>query len=116
MGTDYYENRNNGSSVFAGLLIGSLAGAAAMFLLAPRSGKETRTQIQAKGIELRDRATGMAQDVVKQVSKGSSRITIGGRKKAQALLEQSQVLVLEQLDRVSEAALAGKQAIKDAVG
>ena len=46
---------NNIFSVLAGMLIGSLAGAVTMLLLAPRSGKDTRTQLMEKGIELRDR-------------------------------------------------------------
>jgi len=42
------ENTSNAKPVLAGLLIGGLAGAGAMLLLAPQSGKETRAQIQQK--------------------------------------------------------------------
>jgi gas vesicle protein len=41
---------------FSGFLIGGLVSAAAALLLAPQSGKETRTQIRDKGIGLRDKA------------------------------------------------------------
>jgi len=50
-----------------GMLIGSIAGAVATLLLAPQSGKDTRTQIQKRGIELRDRTTAMVEDTLAQV-------------------------------------------------
>jgi gas vesicle protein len=79
-----YHN-NNFVSVLGGLLVGGLAGAIAMLLLAPQSGKETRMQISE-----------------------------GGRRKFTELKQQSQELVVEQLDHVSEAALAGKKAVQGA--
>ena len=39
---------NNTLGVLAGMLIGSLAGALTMLLLAPQSGEETRLQIHEK--------------------------------------------------------------------
>ena len=106
-----YHN-NNILSVLAGLLIGGLAGAAAMLLLAPQSGKETRIQIQKKGIELRDRTTGMMDDTMAQVRSKANAITIDGRKKIKELKKHGQELAVEQLDRVSEAAHVGKKAIQ----
>jgi len=106
------EYHNNILSVLAGLLIGSLAGAVAMLLLAPQSGKDTRRQIQEKGIQLRDRTTGMVEEAVAQLRLKRNEITMGGRQKAKELLEHGQTLVVEQLDRVSDAALAGKKAIQ----
>lgn len=79
-----YHN-NSFVSVLGGLLIGSLAGAIAMLLLAPQSGQETRMML-----------------------------TEGGRRKFAELKQQGQVLVVEQLDHVSEAALAGKKAVQNA--
>ena len=106
-----YHN-NNVLGVLSGMLIGALAGAVAMLLLAPQSGAETRMQIQEKGIELRDRTTGMMDDAMAQVRLDRNKITMGGRRKAKELMEQGQALVVEQLDRVSDAALAGKKAIQ----
>ena len=99
-------------SVLLGMLVGGLAGAVAMLLLAPQSGKDTRTQIQEKGIELRDQATEMVEDVMAQVRLDRNQLAIGGRQKAKELLEQGQALVVEQLDRVSDVAQAGKKAIQ----
>lgn len=108
------EHNNNTLGVLLGLLIGCMAGAAAMLLLAPQSGEQTRTQIQEKGIELRDRTSGMVEDAMAQVRLDRNKITTGGRHKAKELLEQGEALVVEQLDRVSDAALAGKKAIQSA--
>lgn len=106
-----YHN-NNIFGIFIGLLVGGLAGAVTMLLLAPQSGKDTRIQIQKKGIELRDQTTKMVGDTMTQVRLGANRIAIGGHMKAEELLQQGQALVVEQLEHVSEAAQAGKKAIQ----
>ena len=103
---------NNVFGVLVGMLIGSLAGAVTMLLLAPRSGKDTRMQLKEKGIELRDRATGIVENTMAQVRSNAGKITMGGREKAKELLRQGEALVIEQLDHVSEAAKAGKKAIQ----
>ena len=98
--------------VLVSMLIGSLAGAVTMLLLAPQSGKDTRIQIREKGIELRDRATDMVEDTMTQVRSNTNKITVSGREKARELLQQGQSLVVDQLDNVAEAAKAGKKAIQ----
>jgi gas vesicle protein len=103
---------NNTFSVFIALLVGGLAGAATMLLLAPQSGKDTRIQIQKKGIELRDRTTELVEGTMAQVISSANRIKIGGSEKIKELKHQGQELVVEQLDHVSEAAQAGKKAIQ----
>jgi gas vesicle protein len=109
---EYRYPTNNILGVLVGMLIGALAGAVTMLLLAPQSGKDTRRQIQEKGIELRDRTTELVEDTMTQARSGANRITISGREKAKELLQESQALVVEQLDHVSEAAQAGKKAIQ----
>jgi gas vesicle protein len=104
--------KNNVFGVLVGMLIGGLAGTVTMLLLAPQSGKDTRMQIQEKGIELRDRTTGIVEDVMAHVRSDRNKLTLEGRKKAKELLHQGQELVVEQLDRVSEAAQVGKKAIQ----
>ena len=104
---------NNMLGVFAGMLVGGLAGAVAMLLLAPQSGKATRTQIQEKSIELRDRTSEMMEDAMAQVRLDRNKITIDGRRKAKDLLHHGQMLVVEQLEHVSAAAQAGKKAIQN---
>jgi gas vesicle protein len=104
--------KSNVFGVLVGMLIGGLAGAVTMLLLAPQSGENTRMQIQEKGIELRDRTTEIVEDVMEQVRMDRNKLTTEGRKKAKELIHQGQELVVEQLDRVSDAALAGKKVIQ----
>jgi gas vesicle protein len=112
---DEVVHKDNGSnatsSAVAGLLIGGLAGAGAALLLAPQSGKETREQIQQKTIELRDRTAETVEDAVTQVKSKTHQITTNLHGKAEELQHQGQEMIVEQLDRVSAAAEAGKVAL-----
>jgi len=105
--------KSNALGVLVGMLVGGLTGAVTMLLVAPQSGKETRRQIQEKGIELRDRTTEIVDDVVTQVRLDMNKFNANGRQKANELVAQGQGIVVEQLDHVSEAALAGKKAIQN---
>ena len=105
-------NNNNVLGVLTGMLIGGLAGAVTMLLLAPQSGEKTRLQIQEKGIELLDRATEMVDDTLAQVSKDGKKLAESGSQKAKELMQQGQELVAEQLEHVSEVAKAGQKAIQ----
>lgn len=103
-----YHN-NNIPGILVALVVGGLAGAVAMLLLAPQSGKRTRTQIQQTGIELRDRATEMVEDTITQVRMDSKKIARSGRQKAKQLMHQGQELVTGQLEHVSQVAESGKK-------
>jgi len=105
-------HNNNILGVLVGMLIGSLAGAVTMLLLAPQSGKRTRIQIQEKGVELRDQAVGIVEDAVAQVRLDVNKAARNGRRKANQLLHQGQSLVADQLEYVSDAVKAGKKAIQ----
>ena len=107
-----YKYNANPLNVVVGILIGGLAGAVTMLLLAPRSGKDTRMQIQEKGIELRDRTNEIVEDTLTQIRSSVNKLTLDGRKKFNELKQQSQELAVEQLEHVSEAAQAGKKALQ----
>lgn len=108
-----HENHtNNVGGVLAGMLIGGLAGAVTMLLLAPQSGKDTRMQIREKGIELRDRTAELVEDAMTQVRTNADKLSVSGREKFKELKQHGQELAVEQLEHVSEAAQAGKRAIK----
>jgi gas vesicle protein len=109
---EYKHTTNNVLNVLVGVLVGGLAGAVTMLLLAPQSGKRTRIQIQEKGIELRDRATGIVEDAVAQVRLNGNKLARDGRRKANELLHQGQELVADQVEYVSDAVKAGKKAIQ----
>ena len=109
---EYKHPTNSVLNILVGMLIGGLAGAVTMLLVAPQSGKRTRIQIREKGIELRDRATGIVEDVVAQVRLNGNKIARDGRRKANELLHQGQNLVAEQVEHVSDAVKAGKKTIQ----
>jgi len=107
------EYQNNIFGIFIGLVVGTLAGAATMLLLAPQSGKDTRIQLQKKGTEIYDRTSGIVGEAMAKVRTDTNKITMNGRQKAKELMQQGQDLVVEQLERVSDAALAGKKAVQN---
>jgi hypothetical protein len=51
----------------------------------------------------------MVEDAMTQMRLDRNKLTMSGRKKAQELIQQGQTLVVEQLDRVSDAAQAGEK-------
>jgi len=105
---------NNTKNVLIGVLIGGLAGAVAMLLLAPQSGKRTRAQINQKSIQLRDRTTKNVKKAVAQVRSETNRITAEVQEKAGELKQLGQDKLVKQLDRVSAALDAGKTAVEAA--
>jgi gas vesicle protein len=107
-----YKDHANPLNAVVGILIGGLAGAVTMLLLAPQSGKETRNQLQQKSIELRDRTNEIVEDTMAQIRSSVDKISLDGREKIKELKQHGQDLAAEQLEHVSEAAQAGKKALK----
>lgn len=105
---------NNTKNVLIGLLIGGMAGAAAMLLFAPQSGKRTRAQIWLKSTQLRDRTAKNLNKAVAQVRAKTNKITTEVREKAGELKQLGQDKLVEQMDRVSEALESGKTAVEAA--
>jgi gas vesicle protein len=103
---------NQWGGFFAGLLIGGLAGAAAMLLLAPQSGKRTRTQIQLKGIELREQTTEAVEDALVQARTKGRQIRADVRGKADELQQRGQAVLDEQKENWSALVEAGKTAVQ----
>jgi gas vesicle protein len=95
----------NVSGVLVGMLVGGLAGAVTMLLLAPQSGEDTRKLIQKKGIELRDRTGELVEDTVSQVRTGAQKVQM-------SIKDYGKLQAAEQLDHLSEAAQAGKKAVE----
>ncbi|NCP86707.1 MAG: hypothetical protein CO094_12925 [Anaerolineae bacterium CG_4_9_14_3_um_filter_57_17] len=107
-----YQYRSNVPGILAGMLVGSLAGAVTMLLLAPQSGKRTRMQIQEKGIELRDMTSEMVENTVAQARLSAHKLTNDGRRKMKKLQHQGQELATEQFERVAAAFDAGKATVQ----
>ena len=102
-------NTHNIVNVMAGMLIGGLAGAGTMLLLAPQSGERTREQIQEKSIELRDETASVMDAAMAQVWLAKNKIARDGRRKATELAHRGKALVNEQIENVSGAAKTWKK-------
>lgn len=97
-------NHNNDASepgdfwagLLAGLLIGGLAGAVALLLLAPQSGKKTRAKLQRQSHKLREQTAETMEDAVAQVRGTARQITHDVRKQAEKLEQRGQALLAEQ--------------------
>ncbi len=105
-------NGNNAISFLTGVLVGGLAGAATMLLLAPQSGQKTRDQIQHKGIELRDQATETVEDTMAQVRRTAQQLTDDVREKAGELQQRGKDMFDEQRERLSTFVERGNKNIK----
>jgi gas vesicle protein len=81
-----------------------------MLLLAPQSGKKTRTQIQDKSIELRDQTVKTVEDTAAQVRTKANQITASIHKQAEELQQHGQDILDEQKERWSPVVEAGKTA------
>jgi gas vesicle protein len=103
----------NAKSLLAGLVVGSLVGAGTMLLLAPQPGVKTRAELKQGAVDLRDRTTETARGTVTQVKSKANQIKADVQIKAGELQQQGRDLISKQLDRVSHAAEAGKNAIQN---
>lgn len=95
-----------------GLLVGSLAGAVAMLLVAPQSGKRTRAKIQQKSIELRERTTDAVEDALAQTRHKARQIRASVNDQAEAIQQRGQDVLDEQKERLSTLVEAGKTVIQ----
>lgn len=100
-------------SLLKGLFFGSLIGAGTVLLLVPQPGAQTRAEIRDGAINLRDRTTETVKDKVTQVKTKANQIKSDVQIKAVDLQEQGKHMLIRQLDRVAQAAEAGKKAIEN---
>jgi len=102
--------------IFAGIFVGGLIGAGAMLLWAPQSGKQTRDQIQNKGVQLRDRVTDTVDDTVAQVRDDVHRGVASVRKQTGQLQQRGQDMLDDQMEVVSQVVEAEKTAVSSIAG
>lgn len=105
---------NSTRDFLAGMLIGSLAGAATTLLIAPQSGKKTRALIQDKSVELRDRTTEAVDQALAEAQSSSRKIANDVQKTAGRLKQQGQDKIVAGMDQATSVLEAGKTAVKDA--
>jgi gas vesicle protein len=99
--------------ILTGIVVGGLIGATAMLLLSPRSGEEIRAEIKDKAVDLRDRTTETVKDTVSQVVSRAGDLKGGLKGRSQDFKKRGQDVLVEQLDRVSEAVEAAKRVLQE---
>ncbi len=98
--------------VVGAILFGTLVGAGAMMLYAPRSGKETRKQIQNNSRELRNRAFGSVRKAVKHTATRSRKLGRSAKDTANSLQEQGRERIADQLGKVASSVKAAQKAVQ----
>lgn len=106
-----HEHESYPGTFLAGLLFGGLAGAGAMLLLAPHSGKHTRADIRLKGVELRNQVTDKVENTADQVRTTAHHIQADVKKEAKRLEHRGQEVLDEQVERVTTAVADVKTAV-----
>ena len=99
--------------ILTGILVGGLIGATAMMLLAPRSGEEMRAEIKEKAMDLRDRTSETVKEKVSQVASRADDLKGGLRGRSHDLKQRGQDVLIERLDRVTEAVEAVKKVLQE---
>lgn len=99
--------------ILTGIVVGGLIGATAMMLLAPRSGEEMRAEIKEKAMDLRERTTESMKDKVSQVASRAEDLKGGLRGRSHDLKQRGQDVLIEKLDRVTEAVEAVKKVLQE---
>ena len=84
---------NNQWNLLGGLLVGGMAGAMTMLLMAPQSGKKTRAKIRMKSIELRNQAADTIEDVLDETRDKVHHIKKSVNNQAEAIQQRGQELV-----------------------
>jgi gas vesicle protein len=124
--THDYEWQTALGGIALGLFVGAAAGAITMLFVAPYSGRKTRSLVRHKALELRDKATDLAEDArdqanetLRQARSKTKQITRDARNTARStardLQQRGKDVVDKQRERVESALGAGQKAIADAI-
>ena len=97
-----------------GLLLGSVAGAGVMLLMAPQSGKKTRKQLQRKGQKVRKQTAKTVKHKVEQVQDKANQVSTSIHGQVEELQERAHDAIDDQKDRWEPVVKAGKTAVQGA--
>lgn len=97
-----------------GVLLGSVAGAGVMLLVAPQSGKKTRKQLRRKGQKARKQTAKTVKHKVEQVQDKANQVSTSIHEQVEDVQERAQDVIDDQKDRWGPAVEAGKTAINEA--
>lgn len=103
----------SGLGLLAGLLLGGLAGAGTMLLLAPRSGKKTRRELRRQARSWRKQTTKAVKGRVKEVRSKAHELKSSIHDQAEDLQQRGQDVVDQQKERWSPVVDAGVTAVQD---
>lgn len=98
--------------LLAGSIFGGLAGAGIMLLLAPQSGKRTRTKLQRQSMILRNQATESIEDALADAGDKAHEYTDDLQKEVGKVERRGREILDEQQDKLAAAVEAGKNAIQ----
>ena len=98
-------DRDEFGAFLVGFVVGGLTGAVVSLLFAPQSGEETRALIKDKSIELRDRASQSAEEVLARAEAAAAE----ARTRAEELTKEARARATELANEVRE---RGKGAIE----
>ena len=101
-GQEHENDINQFWGFIAGLLMGGIAGALVMLLLAPQSGKKTRAKVQQKSSELREQTTEVVEDALKQAGVKASQIGADVHEQAETLEQRGQDVIDEQRNHLGK--------------
>jgi gas vesicle protein len=102
---------DNPRNFLAGVLLGGLAGAGTMLLLAPRSGKKTRAKLEKKGQKLSKQTAKTIEGSVNQVRARANEVTTNLQDQVDGLQQHGQDVVDAQKERWASVVEAGKTAV-----
>lgn len=102
---------DNPRGFLAGVLLGGLAGAGAMLLLAPQSGKKTRANIEKKGQKLGKKTAETIEGSVNQVRTKAHEVATNLQDQVEELQQHGQDAVDAQKERWAPVVEAGKTAV-----
>lgn len=98
--------------VLTALVLGGLVGAGAMMLFAPKSGKETRANLQHKGRDLKDKTVGGVKDAVKQAATRGQQFGDDLMGRADDLQHDGREALAEQLGHIENAARKARKMVQ----
>ena len=95
-----------------GLLIGGVAGAGVMTLLAPQSGKKTRRQMRRKGRKVRKQTISTMEDGMAQARTAAHDMSTNILEQTEALQQRGHEALDEGIEHITNVVDAGKSAVK----
>jgi gas vesicle protein len=96
-------DRDEFGAFLVGFIVGGLTGAVVALLFAPQSGEETRALIKDKSIELRDKATASAEEVIARAEAAAAEARTRAEELAKEVRSRGQEVLEDVRERGKEA-------------